>query len=102
LLGDPTDGGTDVGPALASSPAGHWTRADGGARLHALYRCWLEQRHGVAPATSVRFSALPPADADAAAGWEAFAADVFDFAYPLVGASDLPAWQEFLARRYRT
>jgi phage tail-like protein len=125
LLGDPTGA---PGPSLLSD-ARAWRPADGGSRLHVLFRQWLLCKHGPLPRdgglpdwpalvdrvagawnvslpsrdpAQIEFSPVPPSNPRERADWEAFAAATFEFAYPNVAAEDVDGWREFLARRYPT
>jgi phage tail-like protein len=123
LLGDPTT----AAPAIASA-SDTWQAADGGVRLHMLFKNWLLRRYGPVPqgseepdwatfldrlnaawapavsltdADAIRFSAVPPSNAAERTDWEQFAASIFH-GYSAVGAGDVGNWREFLARRYGT
>lgn len=117
LLGDPTT----AAPSLSAEGA-TWQPADGGARLHELFRQFLQQRHApgapdqllanlnadwqpATPLTDVAeltFSPVPPANAGEQADWRDFGRQVFLSGYPDIAARDVATWREFLARRYGT
>lgn len=86
-------------PAIRlATPATRWEPSQGGARLLAGYTSAL-QGAGVAGAPTA-FPTSQPADATGPV-WAAFVRAALGF--PLsAGPSDSPAWEAFLARRYRS
>jgi len=91
-------GGVTAGIRTAT-PATRWEPSQGGARLLAAYQAALAAA-GVSTLPDA-FPTVAPADSTAAAAWTAFVRAAFGF--PLSAAvADTPAWQDFLAHRYRT
>ena len=94
--GDSTE---DIG--LREVPlAARWSASQGRTRLSLRYREYLAP-HGLAVPGATEFPIREPQDGDTARLWRAFALETLGFV-PSATASDLGAWQAFLARRYKS
>jgi phage tail-like protein len=90
--------GADTNGGLRSvTPGARWTIAEKRAGLNRRYREF--PRPASAPPPSAEYPLQAPADD--AATWQRFSQTVLGFV-PSAGPGDLPRWQAFLARRYRT
>lgn len=113
VLGDAT---AVTAPALIRDDE-PWVPAQGGARLHQLYRDFLTDRQpeepepetfffrvigkvAAAPQT-VTFPPRPPQETEELALWRAFVREDLAFPYAEVTDDDVSGWREHLARRYR-
>jgi phage tail-like protein len=92
------------GPGV-SAPLSEWTPSQGAAALHNRFREFLRTRYIIPPFGHASFDEieLPPTrppDGALAADWEAFIRVPIGFTYAAVTTSDIPAYRQFLARRY--
>ena len=89
VFGDPTGANA---PRLVE-PQGRWQPSQGSEALHALYR------ESLGLAAGEVYPVKRPAGA-AGQAWEVFSRSALGFV-PDANAGDAPAWENFLARRYR-
>lgn len=96
-LGDPS--AADQGPTLVT-PAERWTPDQTGEELGRRYFDFLAEQ-SAAKLQKRAFPITKPVAAEEAALWRTFCQETIGF-IPAASRSDLPHWQDFLARRYRT
>ncbi|MDD2897507.1 MAG: phage tail protein [Desulfuromonadaceae bacterium] len=96
VFGDPT--GLEAGPTLVT-PVQRWTPEQTGEELHRRYTGFLAVRTSVSH--DPKFPITVPVAAGEAVLWRSFSQSTLGFV-PSFSANSLPAWQNFLARRYRT
>lgn len=113
VLGDAT---AVTAPALIRDDE-PWLPAQGGARLHQLYRDFLTLRQPMEPEPETFFFRLsgtvaaapqtltfpprPPQDTEEVALWRAFVREELAFPYAEVTDDDVTGWRDHLSRRYR-
>lgn len=111
VLGDPVDVRAPGAVTLATS----WTPSQGAGPIDQLFRSFVSAEYGNIDALNhawqcnftgfddptLRFPAIQPAPAAAAADWSQFIGTELAFTYALVTNADAPAYQNFLMQRYR-
>jgi phage tail-like protein len=93
------DAATDEAGLHVTDRRGFWRPSHGAADLHLQFVNYVDP-NGTQQRGSIQYPLQRPRDAHAANAWETFSRDTLGFV-PRASSRDDPAWQDFLARRYR-